>query len=404
MTENVDEDYPQLMNNLLNNLNGQMMNNNPMIMNNNPLMINNNPLMINNNPMIMDVPMLMNAGVGLMMNNQNRNIIERNNKLFESNDNFYFNQYNNLSENKKKLLQSIINFFQENGFSQINMENKCQINKLIKHLFYHNTDVIGENYKLHFFHYIKTNKKRIIFFNHEFNKIVIDIPSYITKLELYTIAQNFASYSSKILLIHENKILNKDESNINELSNDDIIVIIENKLYPDRSFYNELQKKYPESDKKNIIIKFPSDNKKNYTVNGEVTIKELLKAISEDNGLDERDCFFLLNGKKLRGNINIKELLKSYNQFDITLFHQEKALLPTYGKILKGESIKTHSKIIVETGSLEPIKVLFSGLFDLGIKVNTIFIGSVKLKKDSDNCLSFYGIKDNFNFTYEIDI
>ena len=58
------------------------------------------------------------------------------------------------------------------------------------------------------------------------------------------------------MLIHENKILNNDESNINELSNDDVIVIIENKLYHDNSFYNELKKKYPGTYKININIIF----------------------------------------------------------------------------------------------------------------------------------------------------
>ena len=295
--QNSIEDYSQQMNPFLNNLNSQMINNNPMMMNNNPMMMNNNPMMNYNPLMINNNPMMMNYDMGLMMNNPNQNENNKIDKHIELNDNFYLNQYNNLSENKKKLFQSIIKFFQKNGFPQMNMNNKYQINKLIKHLFYHYTDDIHENYDdLNRFDYIKTNKKRIKLFYREFYKLVIDIPSYITKLELYSIAQCFASDSSKILLIHENKILNKDESNIDELSNDDIIVIIENKLYPDRSFYNELQKKYPGTYKINILLSFPTGITRTYVVSEEVTIQELLAAISEDNGLDERDCIFLFNG------------------------------------------------------------------------------------------------------------
>ena len=73
------------------------------------------------------------------------------------------------------------------------------------------------------------------------------------------------------------------------------------------------------------------------------------------------------------------------------------------GKILKGEAENSNRKITVEIGTLNNIDFLFSRLSDFGgVKAKAIIIGKVKLRKDSDNCLPLYGIKDNFKFTYEV--
>ena len=67
----------------------------------------------------------------------------------------------------------------------------------------------------------------------------------INKIELYSIADIYKAFSvSDILLIHNYKILKKDNSLINEIHNDDTIIIIEERYYPDDSYYISLQKKY----------------------------------------------------------------------------------------------------------------------------------------------------------------
>ena len=64
------------------------------------------------------------------------------------------------------------------------------------------------------------------------------IPNSITKFNLYTLV-----YLDYCILGTKKKILEKDESPIDTILNEDNIIIIEEKRYPDKSYYNLLIQK-----------------------------------------------------------------------------------------------------------------------------------------------------------------
>ena len=399
---------PMMMNNnqmMVNNPmivnNNQMMMNNPMIVNNNQMMMNN-PMMMNNNQMMVNNPTIVNNNQMMMNNPMMMNINKNNNNLVESNDEVHLN-YENLNAEQKKLINQIINFYQENGCTKMNLLNINQINQLIKQLYLcsitNESDII-----IDLFYYIKIEKKIIIFVNSDFKLFKVKIPTFITKSDLYSIAQKYKVFiSTNILLIHNYKILNKDESAIEEISNNDFVFIIENRLYPDKSSYIFLKNKYPIFDLINIIIHFFNGQEKVYCLNRKTTIQELLNMVIEYNGLFESDCIFDYNGQKLNKNEYMK--INLTNNSKIICYNTK--LIPFYyfGKILIGETMIKNKKIDVKIGALNGIKFLFTQLESQisDITIKTIIIGNVRLKPESDNCLFLYGIKENFNFICEIE-
>ena len=381
------------MNPFLNQNNSMLMNNNPMMMNNNPIMMNNNPMMMNNNPMMMNNnPMMMN------INNNNNNPIG-------SKDDTIFN-YNNLNEVQKNLINQIIKFYQESGLFEMNLLNKNQINQLVKQLNPYSISDENKIYKLDDFDFIKTEKKLIKFVNSDFQIFYINIPTFITKFDLYSTVQEYKVFiSTKILLIHDNKILNKDESSIDEISNNDFIFIIENRLYPDKSSYIFFKNKYPSLDCIIVIINFTNNLKKIYRVSREATIGEFINMVIEDNGLVESECKFYIGNQTLNKNDNkkIKETHLS-DSYKILCNNSHFVAFYFYGKIIKGETMIKKQKVIVEIGTLNKITLLFFELEGkMGMFVKSIVIGNIRLKRDSDNCLFLYGINENFNFICEIE-
>ena len=305
------------LNPFLNQQNSLMMNNNPMMMNVNPMMMNNNPVMMNANPMMMNInpmmmnvnPLMMNANPlmmninPMMMNNNPSNNIINNKNLAQTDEDFKFN-YENLDNFQKNLVNQVINFYHENGCYKMSLGNKTQIKQLIKQLFFYNTNNEDENEKyINEFNYIKYEKKLIKFVNSNFKIFCINIPAFITKFDLYTIIKKYkVFYSTNFLLIHNNKILKKDESSIDEISNNDYVIIIENRLYPDRSSYIFLQNKYPFEDIITLRVYFEQGFTKVYILNTEVTIQEFINMVIEDNGLVENDYQFIFCAKALQNN------------------------------------------------------------------------------------------------------
>lgn len=96
--------------------------------------------------------------------------------------------------------------------------------------------------------YIKEEKKYIKFVNSDFKLFNVRVPKSITKRDLYSIALLYTSFFnsdiSNILLVYNNNILIQDESSINNIQNEDILTIIEETVFPDDSYYNNLLKKY----------------------------------------------------------------------------------------------------------------------------------------------------------------
>ena len=84
-------------------------------------------------------------------------------------------------------------------------------------------------------------------------------------------------------MIHNNNILDNDESNIEDISDGDSVIIIEDRNYPDKSYYDSLQKKY--ENEKDIKVNVIFDGrpwwpKKNFVFSGQITISEMINAIN----------------------------------------------------------------------------------------------------------------------------
>ena len=92
--------------------------------------------------------------------------------------------------------------------------------------------------------YINEPKILIRFINSNYIVKKVKILKSNTQYDLYTIADLYKLYNnSNILLVHKNKILNKDESSIDFISDNDNIIIIEPIYFPDNTYYNSLKKK-----------------------------------------------------------------------------------------------------------------------------------------------------------------
>ena len=178
--------------------------------------------------------------------NQNYNNMVLNNQMnqnFMSGDNNNNNDLNNynLDEDKKELINSIIEFFKENNILCINFEYPNQIKALINLLNENYSGFKYENEVKDPLFYLKGPKIMIKFINSNFEVKKVKIPKLtITKYDLYTIANLYKYFfnNNKILLIHKNKILNKDESPIDFISDNDNVIIIEPRYFPDDSYCN----------------------------------------------------------------------------------------------------------------------------------------------------------------------
>ena len=192
----------------------------------------------------------------------------------------------------------------------MNLENKNQMNQLIKQINPYFINKENEyDLKINQFNYIKREKKIIKFVNSNFNIIIIKIPTFITKFDLYSIAHGEKVFvSTNILLIHNNKILNRDESSIDEINDYDFVIIIENRLYPDEFSYTNLRNKYPLNYMISLLVTVNNGAKRIYNLCREATIKEFFDMVIKSNGLFERDIHFINKAKKI--NINSPQKIK----------------------------------------------------------------------------------------------
>lgn len=148
------------------------------------------------------------------------------------------------------------------------------------------------------FPYIKDQKINVKFINYN-NKIFnVKIPITIDKIDLYSIADLYVSWKGiDILLVHKNNIISKDETPIKEISDGDIIIIIENRYYIDDSYYNSLNEKYKNEQILNIYVNCDSF-KRYFCFPMVITVTEMLK------------CFYLSFGlKKFTKQLEIIQLL-----------------------------------------------------------------------------------------------
>ena len=320
-----------------------------------------------------------------------KNIFENNKIILGNNVSQIINNYN---KDQITLLKIALDFYKENNLPQMDFNNEVQINNLINYLFNPNIEFRNETEQ---FKYITHDKrrKRIKFIFNSSLRCLIDIPIFFTNKELYSIAGRYKQFrSTNIKLIHKNKILKNDESSLDIISNGDIIFVIENKLYPDNSYFLNLQNKYHGNDY--INIKVTSNGLDQYfSLSKEVTIQELTRAIAERKGFVLEDCTFTYNAKHLyiEDKRKIKEVINSSIATILCDIPDLLGFRP-FGKMLYAKWI---NKDTFNIGTLDPIKNLF---MLIAKQKGKIIIGKLELTIESENYLSFYGINDNFNFIY----
>ena len=310
---------------------------------------------------------------------------------------------NNLNQNQMELIISIIKFYKENGNEYMDFDNPYQIRNMIYFLSlnYHKLD-ISNNIEDPLY-YIEEPKKMIKFINSDYKEYKVNIPLSITKYDLYSVAQNYKCFKnnntsnnhSNILLINNNSILNRDETSIDSINENDIIIIIEPRNFPDDSYYNSLQERTEK--KGNICFVFSSGWRIVKIFPSDIKIYEIYKSINLEFGLDINTYYLLSNGEKLKIN-DQKEGCFSFNK-DFYFIAYETLYRILFGKIVMAKIIYNN-----KSEESEPIGILNS-IKDLeGIAQKTLvnkkiikFKIETKVIEQGDiRSLFSLGIKNNF--------
>ena len=252
-------------------------------------------------------------------------------------------------------------------------------------------------------YYIEEPKKIIKFINSDYKQYKINIPLSITKYDLYSIAQKYKCFKnnknhlsgnhSNILLIDNNLILNRDETSIDCINNNDIIIIIEPRNFPDDSFYNSLQERT--EDKGCIQFEFSSGKSEIYRIFPyNVKICEIYKSIILELGLDTNTYKLMYSGGPLR--INDQQEGTFLIGFTITIFEYNIFTK----KFIIGKIVIAHFKGIGEEaiGLLNSINDLKQLILNyLGEKkIKKLKIENNAIEEGDNRSLFSLGIKNDF--------
>ena len=364
-----------------------------------------------------------------MMNQINQNMNQKNQKMKQNNQNM--NQKNeisqekrikekttsqdlyNLDENQMDLIISIIKFYEENGNEYMNFDNPDQIKNLIDFLSLNNHKLeISDNIEEPLY-YIEEPKKIIKFINSNYKEYKVNIPQSLTKYDIYSIAQKYKCFKnnkkhlsgkhSNILLINNNLILNRDETSIECINNNDIIFIIEPRNFPDDSYYNSLQDKT--EDKGCIEFEFSSGKSPIYRVFPyDIKICEIYKSINLELGLDTNTYKLLYSGGPLE--IYDQQEATFLIGFTITILDYNifnKILL--FGKIVIAKiKSKTHncSESIGILNSIYDLKELILNLLGKK-KIKELIIENKEIEEGDIRSLFSLGIKNDFTCFVECE-
>ena len=348
--------------------------------------------------------------------NQNYNNMVLNNQMnqnFMNGDNNNNNDLNNynLDEDKKELINSIIEFFKENNILCINFEYPNQIKALINLLNENYSGFKYENEVKDPLFYLKGPKIMIKFINSNFEVKKVKIPKLtITKYDLYTIANLYKYFfnNNKILLIHKNKILNKDESPIDFISDNDNIIIIEPRYFPDDSYYKSLMKK-SSNDFRNVILNLYYGNILHRSFPSDITFGEMCKAFYLILGSSNYEYLFLKYDEGFRIDPNDKRKLKEFVK-SLSLEERGKGgIITAHIKVL-GKQINftinsnSYNYIIGILNKIEDIIIYYEPIEER--KVKSIKIGEIEIKRDEDKrlcSLLSLGITKDFKCQIEFE-
>ena len=422
----------------MNNINNPMMNqmdNTMMNMKNN--MMNTNNLM--NNTMVNQMNNLM-MNMNIMMNQMNNPINNINCPIMFQNNNNIFNQEcimnsnkieeeanYNLSADQMRLIKLIFKFYEDHKDTNknifMNFKHPKQVKSLINHLFPNYSELKqiydDDNDKNNIFGellpYIHEEKKIIKFINSNKMLYNIKIPCSIKKSDLYGIAELYKGLTlSNIILIHNNNILNNDESSIEDISNGDSIIIIEDRIYPDNSYYLSIQKKYKNNNRNQINVVFKEFRRllgtHNFVLSEMVTLTEMINSINLFFGLDYRNLRLMYNMRTIESNettisnyftgylVNVTGI-KKQNERNLT---ECRIIGKNISAKLLNDKNKEEFKVVV--GRLNNTKVLFCpdldhgfGLFKDNLRgLYNIYINNKEIKYEDNQSFSSLGIDQDF--------
>jgi len=353
---------------------------------------------------------IMNQMMAQMMMIQNMNLmneINQEKRFKEIIQNLY-----NFNINQMELIDSIIQFYKENGNDYMDFDYPNQIKNIIGLLSLNSNKLDKSNNIEDPLNYIKEQKKIIRFINLFYKEYKVKIPLSITKYDLYSIAQNYKCCKnnnshlfgnhSNILLIHNNIILNRDETSIECINNNDIIIIIEPRNFPDDSYYKSLQKRTGE--KRYINFQFSSGRQINRVFPNDIKIYEIYKSINLEFGLDINTYRFLFNGRKLE--INDQRDGSSIFDKAIIILENDPFYYNRLGKtVLVTIKINKQFESSIKIGILNSVKnLIIEAQNNINPrKLKKLKIGNRIIEKDDTMSLFSLGIKNDFTCFAEYD-
>ena len=159
--------------------------------------------------------------------------------------------------------------------------------------------------------------------------------------------------------------MSKDDSSIEDIiNNGDFIIIIEDRNYPDDSYYKFLQNKNGEK----IIIDINYLKKKRLSLPIDVKIYEMLNAYKLLIGIDDRNYKFLFNGETInpKDETKINEKFRNYSRITC-----DKLDILMGGFRIKGKKI--FAKVIIDGKNIEIKFGTLNSTNDLFELINPLF-------------------------------
>ena len=387
--------YNQMLQNMnnINQMNQNMFPNNQNFNQMNQNMIQNNQ---NFNQMNQNV-IQNNQNFNQMKNEQNMNMDM--NLVSQINNNNMNMNINNfwININQIGLLLDIIDFYHKTENEFVDINDKYQIMNIMNRL-NPNLSILKQDNEIRDpLYYIKEPKKVVKFVNSDFKLFNVKIPSFIDKKDLYSIASLYKTLDiSDILLISKDCTIKEDESSIDSISEGDLIIIIENKIYPDDSYYKSLLTKNDNPKVINIIWRNSSLGKSvNLHFPSNITIFQLKKAIYLKFGFYHKgiSCkwFSKKNDETLEELPPISELI--YEKLNEAMNYYINYLGKEIMIRIKRSEEKPDLEIIF--GSLNSIKIIVRRIeADLQKKVKKIYFNGKELDIKEEKSIASLGIKD----------